>query len=141
MVIDGDVEMVTREGDIHLRIYNEFPEVKAILHAHARNIVPFASTNTNIPPNTEMFKHLLGEEDIEICEDVGPATDKLAINLIEMFKRRQKMLSKYGAAVMIPNHGIIVAARNLDYAYAILETIDTSAYVYTNKLILNKLSV
>ena len=113
-VIEGNPDMITREGSVHVNIYNTFAQVKAILHAHPRNILPFASAGLNIPSNTEMFKHLLGNDDIEICDDVGPATDLLSKTLIDCLRRRENALSKYGAAVMIPNHGVVVAARNLN---------------------------
>ena len=137
-VIEGDADMITREGSVHVNIYNTFAQVRAILHAHPRNILPFASMGLNIPANTEMFKHLLGNDDIEICDDVGPATDLLSKTLIDRLKRRENALSKYGSAVMIPNHGIIVAARNLNYAFCILETIETSAVVYSQTMLIKK---
>ena len=137
-VIDGDADMVTREGSIHMKVYNTFPEIRAILHAHPRNIVPFASLGIPVPANTEMFKHLLGENSVDICDEVGPATDLLSETIIDHLSRRKAELAKYGAAVMIPNHGLIVAGRNLDYAYSILETVDTSAYVAIQMEILRR---
>ena len=135
-VLDGDPNRVTREGSIHFSIYQRFPGVKAVMHAHPRNIVVMSSLGIDIPPNTEMFKHLLGHDPVESCEEVGPATDSLSKTIIECLERREEGLSKYGAAVMIPNHGITIASRNLNYAYCLLEVIDTSAYVHMQKLLL-----
>jgi len=137
-VIDGNADMITREGSVHVNIYNTFTQVKAILHAHPRNILPFTSAGISIPSNTEMFKHLLGNDEIEICDDVGPATDLLSTTIINCLRRRENALSRYGSAVMIPNHGVIVAARNLNYAFCILETIETSAVVYFQTMLINK---
>jgi len=135
-VLDGDPNKVTREGSIHFSVYNRFPCVKAVMHAHPKNTIILSSLGIDVPPNTEMYKHLLGEDPIEICEEVGPATDLLSKTIVECFERREDNLNKYGAAVMIPNHGIIVAARNLNYAYCLLEMIDTSAYIHMQKMLL-----
>ena len=135
-VLDGDPNRVTREGSIHFSVYNRFPIVKAVVHAHPRNTIALSSLGIDIPPNTEMFKHLIGLEPVESCEEVGPATDSLSETIIECFERREDSLNKYGAAVMIPNHGITIAARNLNYAFCILETVDTSAYVHIQKMLL-----
>jgi L-fuculose-phosphate aldolase len=136
-VIEGDPDTVSREGSVHLKVYNTFPDIRAIIHAHPRNIVPFASAGINIPPNTEMFKHLLGTDDVENCDDVGPATDLLSQTVVDRLHRRRQALSHYGAAVMIPNHGLMAVGKNLNYAFCILETVETSAYVYFHTMLLN----
>ena len=135
-VLDGDPDMVTREGSIHIKVYNRFPGVKALIHAHPKHVVILSSLGIGVPSNTEMFKHIIGPDPVEICDEVGPATDSLSKTILDRFERREDCLNKYGAAVIMPNHGITVAARNLDYAYCILETIETSAYVHMQKTLL-----
>ena len=138
-VLEGDPNTLTREGSIHTNVYKRFSSVKAIIHAHTKNVILLSSLGINIPPNTTMFKHLIGPDPVDICDEVGPATDSLSETVIECFARREDRLNKYGAAVMIPNHGVIVAARNLDYAFCLLETVDTSAYIHTQKMILESI--
>ena len=135
-VLEGDPDMVTRESSLHISVYKKFPGVKAIIHTHSRNAVVLSSLGIEVPPNTEIFKHLLGPESVEICEEVGPATDLLSETINECLKRREHCLNKYGAAVLMPNHGITVAARNLNYAFCILETIEASAYIHIQKMLL-----
>jgi len=137
-VVEGDPDKVTREGSLHFSIYKRFPAVKAVIHTHSRNSVVLSSLGIDILPNTEIFKHLLGPDPVEICDEVGPATDLLSETIVDRLQRRESNLNKYGAAVMIPNHGLIVAARNLNYAFCILETVDASAFIQMQKMLLKR---
>ena len=128
-VLDGDPDMITREGSAHFAVYRKYPQVNGVIHAHPRNILPFASLGIPIPPITEMLDHF-GVGEIEICEQADPATPALAETIIEHLDRRVDALNRFGAAVMIPRHGILVAGIDLDYTYTILESIETAAYVY-----------
>jgi len=137
-IVDGDVAMVTREGSAHYAVYRKYPQVNGIIHAHPRNILPFATVGIPIPPITEMLEHF-GVGDIELCERADPATPKLAETILEFLGKKEDALNRFGAAVMIPKHGILVAGKDLDYAYAILESIETAAYVYMHSCILKNM--
>ncbi|MCK5526313.1 MAG: class II aldolase/adducin family protein [Candidatus Latescibacteria bacterium] len=134
-IVDGDPDMITREGSAHFAVYRKYPQVNGVIHAHPRNILPFATTGVNIPPITEMLEHF-GVGEIEICKRADPATPALAETIIEYLDRKVDALDRFGAAVMIPKHGILVAGKDLDYAYTILESIETAAYVYMQSCVL-----
>jgi ribulose-5-phosphate 4-epimerase/fuculose-1-phosphate aldolase len=138
--IEGDVNMITREGSTHFGVYNTFPQVGAVIDAHPRNILPFATAGIKIPCITDPMVHMFNNQEVEICEDADPATDALAKTVIYFMKRRESALNKFGSAVMIPKHGVLVAGRNLDYAYALLECLETAAFVYLKTLELKRLS-
>lgn len=127
-VIDGDPNLVSREGNLHFGVYQAFPEVGAVIHAHARNVLPFATLGINIPSITDMMDHFeLG--DIECCEAAAPASDALAENCIKVLSRKRESMKKHGSAIMIPKHGIIVVGKDLNEAYVLLESIETAAYI------------
>lgn len=134
-IVEGDPAMITREGSAHYAVYRKYPQVNGIIHAHPRNILPFATVGVTIPPITEMLEHF-GVGEIEICERADPATPRLAETILDYLSRKEEALNRFGAAVMIPKHGILVAGKDLDYAYAILESIETAAYVYMHSCIL-----
>ncbi|MBI5723858.1 MAG: class II aldolase/adducin family protein [Planctomycetes bacterium] len=127
-VIDGDPNLVSREGNLHFGVYKTFPEICACIHAHPRNILPFATLGVPIPSVTDMTDHFeLGE--IQCCAPAAPASEELAENCIRVLSGKREAMQKFGAAVMIPKHGIIVVAKDLNIAYVLLETIETAAYI------------
>lgn len=139
-IYEGEANMVSREGNLHFGIYRRFPEINAVIHAHPRNILPFATTGVNIPPITDMLVHFnIG--DVECCAPADPASDELANNVIKVLENKRNAMKEFGAAVMIPKHGILVVGVDLDYAYAILESIDTAAYVYIESMHLKNTSL
>src|SRR5258706_15068816 len=44
---------LSREFQMHMGIYREFPDAGAVFHAHARNVLVFANLRMPIPPASE----------------------------------------------------------------------------------------
>ncbi len=120
--------MFSREGKAHLGIYRSYPDVGAILHAHPFHVLPFCVAVKPIPPLTE------GTQKFGIidCIEQAPAhSADLADSIVAGFVGKETRIQKQAAAVLMPYHGIIVAAKDLLMGLDALERIDWNAYCVT----------
>ena len=46
-------EPVSRESEMHLALYDAFPQVGGVIHAHAPNLMVFAASGCTMPPVME----------------------------------------------------------------------------------------
>ncbi|MDT8898707.1 class II aldolase/adducin family protein [Thermanaerothrix sp. 4228-RoL] len=117
--------LFSREGKAHLAIYETFPEAQAVIHAHPFHVLPFCMMSRPIPPvleNTQKFG---------IIEVVPPApahSQELANNIVAGLRGKEERIRQQAAAVLIPYHGIIVAAKDLWAAIDAVERIDWNAW-------------
>ena len=114
---------VSREFNMHMAAYEMLPHAGAVIHAHPKESMVFASLGIPMPNITEATQKL-GEV---ITLDFAPAT---TMELAE--KVRTHFASKNGhlpAAALLRRHGIIVADVTLRKAYDMLERIEFNAYV------------
>jgi len=117
--------LFSREGKAHLLIYTTFPEAKAVIHAHPFHVLPFCMTSRPIPPvleNTQKFG---------VVDVVPPApahSKELAENIVAGLRGKETLIQRQAAAVLIPHHGIIVAAKDLLAAIDAVERIDWNAW-------------
>ena len=128
--LDSD-ELITnpqfsREGWSHLELYKRFPDIQAVIHAHAFHVQPFSSLSLPIEPVLEANDKF---GTIEVIEAAPGHTKELAEKVIAGFVGKEEMIRKMAAAVIIPRHGMIVAGKNLDMTLDATERIDTNAWV------------
>jgi len=116
----------SREGWSHLRLFQHFPDIQAIIHAHPFNVMPFSALSMPIPPMLEANDKF---GTIEVIEPAPGHTKALAVKVVAGFKGKEEMIRKMAAAVIIPRHGLIVAGKDLDMTLDTLERIDTNAWV------------
>ena len=120
---DGDV---SRESKVHFRIYQEFPDAKAVLHSHARNVMVFVASGQPIEP---VLEATLKFGTIPVAKNFAPAhSEKLADAIGEALQGKDEAIAKYATAVMAPWHGLFVVGKDLDAAFDLTERIDTNAY-------------
>jgi ribose 5-phosphate isomerase B len=120
---DGDV---SRESKVHYRIYQEFPDAKAVLHSHARNVMVFVASGQPIAP---VLEATLKFGTIPVTKNFAPAhSEKLADAIVEGLRGKDEAIAKYATAVMAPWHGLFVVGKDLDAAFDLTERIDTNAY-------------
>jgi len=115
---------ISREIRVHLAIYREFPLAIAVIHAHPRYVMPFATLGKPIPPiweGTQKFGT------IGLVPELPAHSPELAEAVVEELRPRADALTKHGIAVLIPKHGIVVAGRDLGDAYDTLERISGNA--------------
>jgi L-fuculose-phosphate aldolase len=100
---------------LHLAVYKNNPEVKAVVHCHPPHATAFAVAGEPIPkcvlPEVEVF---LGEVPIAIYET--PGTQKFADTIIPFVKKCN--------TIILANHGTVTFGPDLEKAYWNSEIID-----------------
>ena len=120
------IDQISREAQVHLTLYQQFPLGNGVVHGHARNILAFCVAGIPIPPITES---LLALGEIGFC-DFGPAvSDELAHSVAQALHKKGAALDELAACVMAPWHGIFSLGKSIDDAYNAVERIDAAAYI------------
>ncbi len=122
--LDGDGD-VSREAKVHYRLYQEFPDATAVLHAHARNAMVFVASGQPIEP---VLEATLKFDTIPVTRFAPAHSEKLADAIFEAVRGKDEAIRKYATAVIAPWHGLFVVGKDLDAAFDLLERIDTNAY-------------
>jgi ribose 5-phosphate isomerase B len=122
--LDGDGE-ISREAKVHFRLYQEFPDAQAVLHSHARNVMPFVTIGQPIEP---VMEATLKFDTIPVTRFAPAHSEKLAEAIVETVRGREEYIRKYATAVMAPWHGLFVIGKDIDAAFDLTERVDTNAY-------------
>jgi len=123
--LDCDGE-ISREGKVHFRLYQAFPDATAVLHSHARNVMVFVASGQPIEP---IFEATLKFGTIPVAPRFAPAhSEKLADVIVEAVTGKDEAIRKYATAVIAPWHGLFVVGKDLEAAFDLTERIDTNAY-------------
>jgi L-fuculose-phosphate aldolase len=132
-VVEGSAGQISREGSVHFSVYRNFKEIGAVIHAHPANCLVFACYGKEMPSVTAMAEHFrIGT--VPLIDDAPPGSDELALNVIETFKRRLK--ENKALVVLMPAHGVVVAGKDINEAYVILESVETNARVFLMRRLL-----
>lgn len=122
--LDGDGD-ISRESKVHYRLYQEFPDAKAVLHSHARNVMVFVAAGRPIEP---VLEATLKFGTIPVTNYAPAHSESLAEEIVSLLRDREEAIGRYAAAVIAPWHGLFVAAKDIDAAFDLTERIDTNAY-------------
>lgn len=111
------------EKFLHIGIYKLRPEINYIIHVHAPYLSTFASSGKDLmePIMAENVFYFGG---IPLAEYALPSTMQLVENTLKYF-------DKYDA-VLMANHGFIVASKTMEDAYMKLELAESYAQVVLN---------
>ncbi len=131
--IIGDVNKITREAVCHYYIYNNFPEVRAIVHAHPPLMMAFGSAHMDIPAVSEGTRCVIGTLPITNIEESVPGSVQQAERIVENFIARRKIDPECGLICNIPFHGIFSAGPDLNYAYLYAEVSETNCKILINR--------
>jgi L-fuculose-phosphate aldolase len=108
----------TSEILLHLAVYNNRPDVAAVVHSHPPHATAFAITHTDLPtgihPEAEIF---LGN--IPSAPYVTPGDTRLGESILPYVKD--------ASTILLQNHGVVTYAATLEKAYYQLEIIDAYA--------------
>ncbi|MCL5986705.1 MAG: class II aldolase/adducin family protein [Actinobacteria bacterium] len=132
-LIKGELSNLSRESDLHLRIFHEFSWVNGIIHAHPQNVIACEVRYGEIPAITHMMAARMcrtvekGNPDFK---DLSPEQNE---DIIKIFKKRDSGSDPQALAVILPGHGLIVAEVNIFRAFSLLESIDVNAYALLSK--------
>ena len=115
------------EKFLHIEIYKTRPEINYIIHVHAPYLSSFASSGKDLmePIMAENVFYFGG---IPLAKYALPSSRELVDNTIKFFNEYD--------AVLMENHGFIVAGKTLEDAYMKLELAESYAQVVLNTEIL-----
>lgn len=119
------------EKFMHIKIYQNRPDIKAIIHSHSPIITAFAVSGFNINEDVIMPEFTLSFGKIPTSKYFMPSTLELADDVSELFKTSN--------AVLMRNHGVIVGAKNLKEAFYALESIQAYCKTYLYSKVLGKI--
>lgn len=108
------------ETRMHLEIYRNRKDVKAIIHAHPVYSTVFAVANVDIKPVTEEMVLYTGGE-VKVAEYALFGTEELAKNVLKALGNKK--------AVLLRNHGIVTCGRDLEEAVDVLLCVEREAKI------------
>jgi len=117
--------LFSREGRAHLAIYRNFPDVLGVIHAHPFHVMPFCAAGREIPPVLEQTQKF---GVVRVVKGAPAHSPQLAEYVVEGLRGQEEAMRKQAAAVLMPQHGIIVAGKDLLAALDALERIDWNAW-------------
>ncbi len=122
-----DGKKPSSEKFLHIEIYKKRPEINYIIHVHAPFLSSFASAGKDLmaPIMAENVFYFGG---IPLADYALPSTMQLVENTVKYF-------DKYDA-VLMANHGFIVASKTIEDAYMKLELAESYAQVVLNTYVL-----
>lgn len=115
---------VTREFNMHVAVFESRPDCGAVIHAHPKESMVFASLGLDLPHLTEATRKLGPIKTLAFAPATSP---ELAQTVREHMELRSG--DKLPIAALLREHGIIVADTTLRKAYDMLERIEYNAYV------------
>jgi HCOMODA/2-hydroxy-3-carboxy-muconic semialdehyde decarboxylase len=103
------------ERFIHAEIYRARPDVNAIVHCHAPDLIPFAATGIALRPLYHMSSFLgSGVPVFDIHKAANASTDML-VKTPELGKALAKLLGPHPAALM-RGHGAVIVGKDVQSA-------------------------
>ncbi len=123
-ILDGRGEL-SRSWSTHLRIYQEFEYIGAIIHAHPKMATIFACQEKPMPPLLDAMKKY-GPVPV-LPRHLQVDSPEFGEEIVCAFKGVESGFRKNGHAVLYPFHGVLVAAPTLDDAYDLLERMEFNA--------------
>ena len=116
--------VISREAKVHYRLYQEFRDGTAVVHAHARNALVFAMARQPIEP---VLDTTLKFGTIQVSRYAPSHSNELAEYIAEVFHGQEERIREQAAGVLAPWHGLFVLGKNLDAAFDAAERIDVNA--------------
>ncbi|HCA79975.1 MAG TPA: class II aldolase family protein [Bacteroidetes bacterium] len=108
------------ELGMHLFVYRERPDVRAVVHAHPPYATGFATAR--IPLDQPLFPEVIfGLGAIPLAEFAAPSTPEMAASIAPFVKSSN--------AILLMNHGVVTYGRDLDDAYFKMEKVEHAAHI------------
>jgi L-fuculose-phosphate aldolase len=121
----GDPSSVSRESQMHFACYQHFPEINAVIHAHARYLSVFAAAGEALPPTSE-YTEKFGM--VEVVPALPSHSRELADAVVAKLAPRRATLRENGLGLILAWHGAVAVGRDLADAYDTLDRLESSAH-------------
>lgn len=131
---DGDFSVIDSEGKViawnekpstekflHLEYYRQRPDINCVFHTHSPYLTAYASAGMSLDMNIS--------PEIIFCFGKIPIAEYALPGSVELVENTSKYFKEYDV-VLMKNHGVIVAGKNVKDAYLKLELVE--AYAKTN---------
>ena len=116
---------ISRDNYFHIKIYNERPDVNAIIHSHSQNAVAMCLAGKSLPFITYGMKfHCAGT--VDIAPFALPNTEECNDLIIKHLGMKK--------AVFLRNHGLICVESSLQACYETAEFIESLSGSYLSAL-------
>lgn len=102
-VLEGE-QSPTSEKALHLSCYIEYPEVKGVVHCHAKHASMFAVAHQPIPAGIDEFIIYIGG-DVPLCDYFPSGSDGLGHEVASKLSDR--------SAALMANHGMVCVGKSV----------------------------
>lgn len=120
---EGDVlsgkRHASSETPMHLEVYRQKPEIKAVVHAHSPLATAFAIAGRAID-EPYMPELILGLGVVPVAPFAMPSTDEVPASIIGLLE---------GNALLLSNHGVLTWGKSLLTAFDYLEQVEYAAKI------------
>ena len=113
------------ETQMHVKIYQNRPDVYAILHTHPVSSTVFGVLRKPIPVITDEIAQAIGGE-ISVADYALPGTDLLAENTVKVLGEKN--------ACLLANHGAVCVGKDLNACFKAAIVLETGAEIYQKAL-------
>ena len=121
----GDTRTPYLERFIHGAIFEARPDVQAVIHAHAEDVLPFTITRTPLRPVIHSGSFIGAQVPVwDIAERFGDKTNLLVVNMAQGRDLAQSLGARN--VVLMRGHGFSAAARS------VVEAVRMSVYLARN---------
>ena len=123
----GNINNISRESPTHYHIYQNFPDINAVIHGHPLYMMVYGAAHMNIPPVTECMRARVGDMPIGNIEECLPGSIDQAEKVVSYFKERRDANPDSPLICNLPFHGAFAAGVDLDEAFMFLEIANNCA--------------
>ncbi len=107
----------TSEIKLHLKVYNERPDVNAVVHSHAPHATSFAVARVPFP-NCMLAEPDLFLGEIALAPFEVPGSQAFADSILPFVKHTN--------AILLANHGVVTYGKSLEEAFWMTEILDAA---------------
>ncbi|RSK54727.1 L-fuculose-phosphate aldolase [Bacillus canaveralius] len=119
-IIDGSL-IPSSEFEMHATVYRNRDDINAMIHTHALYATTISCMRWDLPAVDYLVAHA-GGKDVKCAKYATYGTKELAENALKGMEGRK--------AVLLANHGINVAGKKLQEAFAVTEQLEFCARLY-----------
>ncbi|GAB6175436.1 tRNA (N6-threonylcarbamoyladenosine(37)-N6)-methyltransferase TrmO [Desulfobaculum senezii] len=107
------------EAPVHLEIYRNQPEARAVVHTHPPHLLAYGIAKGNVDTGLPLFEAGVYQEMLTTVAAMQPGTPELGVAVGDAARTHK--------AIFMTNHGLVTWGSDLTHALALNEEIDTLA--------------